>query len=219
VGILARPGPARDFTLDASDHLGHFAANTSMRQASLQTVRHLIDRLDASVKVGEVHAVTSQVKTALCDLIRANDLDIPERYVRPRNDRYARRLLFKNRELGYTAVVMTWGPGQKTALHDHAGLWCVEGVVTGQMNVTRFDLSETVGDRFRFVHVEEVKAGVGSSGALIPPYEYHVLANALPDTPSVTLHVYGGDMNECSIFEPHADGLWTRHPKTLDYDD
>ena len=190
-----------------------------MRQSSLQTVQHLIDRLDASVKIGEVHAVTSHVKTALCDLIRANDLDIPDEFIRPRQDHYARRLLYRNDELGYTAVVMTWGPGQKTCLHDHAGMWCVEGVVLGQMNVTRFDLIETVGDRFRFTQIEEVKAGVGSSGALIPPYEYHVLANALRDETSVTLHIYGGEMDHCSIFEPQGDGLWARCRKPLDYDE
>jgi predicted metal-dependent enzyme (double-stranded beta helix superfamily) len=190
-----------------------------MRQASLQTVQHLIDRLDASVKLGEVHTITSHVKTALCDLIRANDLEIPAAFVRPRADHYARRLLFRNDDLGYTAVVMTWGPGQATALHDHSGMWCVEGVVAGQMNVTRFDLVETLGDRYRFTQVEEVKAGVGSSGALIPPYEYHVLANALADQPSVTLHIYGGEMDHCSIFERQADGLWNKCMKPLGYDD
>jgi len=190
-----------------------------MREASQQTVQHLIDRLDASVKMGEVHAVTSHVKTALCDLIRANDLEIPPAFVRPRADHYARRLLFRNDELGYTAVVMTWAPGQSTGLHDHAGMWCVEGVVLGQMNVTRFDLVEKVGDRFRFTQVEEVKAGVGSSGALIPPYEYHVLSNALHDRPSVTLHIYGGEMKACSVFEPQPDGLWAQRMKKLGYDD
>ena len=37
-------------------------------------------------------------------------------------------------------VVMTWGPGQKTALHDHAGIWCVECVVDGNMEVAQYDL-------------------------------------------------------------------------------
>lgn len=190
-----------------------------MRQAPLQTVRHLIDRLDESVRMGEVHAVTSHVKTALCDLIRANDLEIPEPFARPRDDHYARRLLFRNDELGYTAVVMTWAPGQTTGLHDHSGMWCVEGVVAGQMSVTRFDLVEKVADRYRFAEVEQVKAGVGSSGALIPPYEYHVLANALHDRPSVTLHIYGGEMTRCSLFKPQSDGLWIRTEKNLGYDD
>jgi predicted metal-dependent enzyme (double-stranded beta helix superfamily) len=190
-----------------------------MREASLQTVQHLIDRLDASVKLGEVHAITSHVKTALCDLIRAHDLEIPDQFVRPKQDHYARRLLYRNAELGYTAVVMTWGPGQTTSLHDHSGVWCVEGVVAGRMNVTRFDLVETIGDRFRFTEVEQVKAGVGSSGALIPPYEYHILANALPDQDSVTLHIYGGEMDHCSIFEPLPDGWHTKRVNVLRYDD
>ncbi len=190
-----------------------------MREASLQTVRHLIDRLDASVKLGEVHTVTSHVKTALCDLIRAHDLEIPAPFVRPRADHYARRLLFKNPALGYTAVVMTWAPGQTTMLHDHSGMWCVEGVVAGQMSVTRFDLVERVGEHYRFAEVEQVRAGVGSSGALIPPYEYHVLANALADRDSVTLHIYGGEMDHCNVFEPCAGGLHKCMIKRLDYDE
>ena len=190
-----------------------------MRQASLQTLQHLVDRLDASVRLGEVHTVTSHVKTALCDLIRAHTLEIPDRFCRPHPDRYARRLLHRNEDLGYTAVVMTWGPGQQTNLHDHHGMWCVEGVIAGEMSVTRYDLIENVEGRYRFTLVEEVLAGIGSSGALIPPYEYHVLGNALPDRNSVTLHIYGGEMDRCSIFEPEADGLWRRSEKRLQYDD
>jgi hypothetical protein len=87
------------------------------------------------------------------------------------------------------------------------------------MNVTRFDLVETIGDRFRFTEVEQVNAGVGSSGALIPPYEYHILANALPDQDSVTLHIYGGEMDHCSIFEPLPDGWHTKRVNVLRYDD
>ena len=59
-------------------------------------------------------------------------------------------------------------------------MWCVEGVIAGEMNVTRYDLVDEVDDRYRFTKVEQVRAGIGSSGALIPPYEYHVLGNALP---------------------------------------
>ena len=36
----------------------------------------------------------------------------------------------------------------------------------------------------------------GASGALIPPFEYHVLRNAFSDRVTVTLHVYGGDILE-----------------------
>ena len=56
---------------------------------------------------------------------------LPDRFRVARAEGYARRLLHRNDRLGYTAVVMTWAPGQRTPLHDHAGIWCVEGVVEG----------------------------------------------------------------------------------------
>ena len=52
--------------------------------------------------------------------------------------RYARRLLHRDPAGRYTAIVMTWGPGQGTAVHDHGGLWCVEGVVDGEIAVTQY---------------------------------------------------------------------------------
>ncbi len=74
-------------------------------------------------------------------------------------NRYCRRLLYRDPELGFTAVVMTWGPGQQTALHDHAGIWCVEGVIEGKMEVTRFELLEELeSDLCRFAEREQARA-------------------------------------------------------------
>ena len=117
---------------------------------------------------------------------------------------------------------MTWGPGQRTPLHDHAGIWCVEGVVEGRMDVTQFDLvEESGGDAkagYRFEAKGCVHAAVGSAGCLIPPFEYHVLANALEE-PSITLHVYGGEMTTCHVFEPAGGGRYLRRERALSYND
>src|SRR5687767_5634123 len=102
----------------------------------------LIERLDAAVALGNPDAVTARVKGDLSDLLSRSALQLPEAFWRTRQEGYARRLLHQNPTLGYTAVVMTWAPGQSTPLHDHGGLWCVEGVVDGAMEVTRFDLAE-----------------------------------------------------------------------------
>jgi len=112
--------------------------------------------------------------------------------------------------------VMTWGPGQGTPLHDHAGIWCVEGVVSGQMDVTQFDLVEESNDAYRFEAKGCVHASVGSAGCLIPPFEYHILANAL-ETPSITLHVYGGEMTTCHVFEPAGNDRYVRRERPLSY--
>ena len=113
---------------------------------------------------------------------------------------------------------MTWGPGQGTPLHDHAGIWCVEGVVEGRMDVTQYDLVEhTDADAaYRFEEKGCVHAIVGSAGCLIPPFEYHTLANAL-DRPSITLHIYGGEMTACHVFEPTANGRYVRRERALSY--
>ena len=176
----------------------------------------LIARIDAAVQLGDPDLITQRVKHELQDAIRARTVTLPERFRRVRPEGYARRLLHRNDELGYTAVVMTWGPGQGTPLHDHAGIWCVEGVVEGRMDVTQFDLVEESAEAFRFEAKGCVHAAVGSAGCLIPPFEYHTLANAL-DEPSITLHVYGGEMTTCHVFEPAGDGRFVRRERALSY--
>ena len=184
-------------------------------------VETLIEKLRAAVRLGEPRAITERVKDELEEITAAGGLALPESFYRPLPERYARRLLHHDQELGWSAVVMTWGPGQHTALHDHAGIWCVEGVVEGRMDVTRYELVAEEAEVCRFEERDRVQAGVGSAGALIPPFDYHVLGNALPDRSSLTLHVYGGEMDHCSIFAPVGagpDGRYRRELHTLSYD-
>jgi predicted metal-dependent enzyme (double-stranded beta helix superfamily) len=179
----------------------------------------LIERLNAAVEEPTPDAITRRVKADLEDLLGRGSLELPARFKSPRSDCYARRLLYQDPENRYTAVVMTWGPGQGTPVHDHGGLWCVEGVVEGQMQVTQYDV-RPAGDAFAVTPVgEPIAAGVGSAGRLIPPTDYHVLANARTDAPSITLHVYGGDLTGCRVFTPGADGRYAASIRALSYHD
>ena len=174
-------------------------------------------RLDEAVRAPHVEAIAQQVKGVLQDALR-NGLLLPGEFHVSLPDTYARRLLHRDPDGRYTVVVMTWGPGQKTALHDHAGIWCVECVVDGNMEVSQYDLVSEEAGAFRFEQRNRVVAGRGTAGCLIPPFEYHTLANAAA-TPSVTLHVYGGEMDHCHVFEPAADGSYRRVRKDLAYCD
>ena len=117
----------------------------------------------------------------------------------------------------YTAVVMTWGPGQCTAVHDHGGLWCVEGVVAGAMTVVQYDVQLHTDGTASVTAGSSIHAGVGSAGRLIPPTDYHVLGNALADAASVTLHVYGGSLDDCRVFVPGEDGRYRIEARRLSY--
>jgi predicted metal-dependent enzyme (double-stranded beta helix superfamily) len=179
--------------------------------------RVLKPRLDDAVRDGDPGAIAHKVKEALQETLACEGLDLPSRFRVARPDTYARRLLYRDRDMRYTVVVMTWGPGQGTALHDHAGLWCVECVVDGEMDVTQYDLVTTSGDVFRFERRHQIAAGPGSAGCLIPPYEYHTLANRSQAQSSITLHVYGGEMDHCHVFEPAGDGSYRRVTRQLSY--
>ena len=181
-------------------------------------LRDLIARLDDAVRLSDPETITDRIKGDLEHAIRARAVELPARFHAVKPDGYARRLLHRNDELGYTAVVMTWAPGQQTPLHDHAGIWCVEGVVEGRMDVTQYDLVEESDGEYRFDAKGCVHAAVGSAGCLIPPFDYHVLANA-SDGPSITLHIYGGEMTTCHVFEPAADGRYVRSDRPLSYHD
>ncbi len=186
-------------------------------------VNPLIDRLCEAVRLKDVNAIGERIKNDLESFIPSEGLILPERFRKVKPDSYARRLLYSDPELGFTALVMTWGPGQRTALHDHAGIWCVEGVLEGEMEVIRYELMEEGEDGLcQFAERGAVKATAGTAGALIPPFEHHVLANARPDQASLTLHVYGGEMTHCDIFQPLADtdaGTYRRSTRQLEYDE
>lgn len=186
-------------------------------------VNPLIDRLCEAVRLKDVNAIGERIKNDLESFIPAEGLILPERFRKVKPESYARRLLYSDPELGFTALVMTWGPGQRTALHDHAGIWCVEGVLEGEMEVIRYELMGEEEDGLcRFAERGSVHATAGTAGALIPPFEHHVLANARPDQASLTLHVYGGEMTHCDIFQPVADGdagAYRRCTRQLAYDE
>jgi predicted metal-dependent enzyme (double-stranded beta helix superfamily) len=174
-------------------------------------------RIDRAVSATDTATIAQQVKAALEEALRENRLDLPAPLVAPRADTYARRLLHRDPGGRYTVVVMTWGPGQRTALHDHAGIWCVECVVDGEMDVVQYDLLAEEVAGYRFEPRGCITAGRGTAGCLIPPFEYHTLANHHPDRSSITLHVYGGEMSYCHAFEPADDGLYRKVRRELSY--
>jgi 3-mercaptopropionate dioxygenase len=183
------------------------------------SLTELIDRLNAAVEARTPDAITRRVKADLEDLLGRGAIDLPARYKTPRPDCYARRLLYQDPADRFVAVVMTWGPGQGTPVHDHGGLWCVEGVVEGQMKVTQYDVCRE-GSGFIVTAVgAPIAAGVGSAGRLIPPTDYHVLANAQSAATSITLHVYGGNLTGCRVFTPAADGRYVESTRALSYHD
>ena len=183
--------------------------------------RELLRRLDEAVARHAGRALLDAVKDVLVALVRGQSLSLDPALLVPDRDRYARRLLHRDPTGRYAVVVMVWGPGQGTPLHDHAGLWCVECVYHGELRITSYEPVGAVpgaetGGTVAFRRASAVTAGVGEAGALIPPFEYHVMENESPER-AVSIHVYGGEMAGCNIFVPVETGRYRQERRVLTY--
>ena len=180
--------------------------------------RKLIDAIDDAVGKDCDRALTDCLRNALCCLIRDDEVRLPDCVYHAGSDHYLRRELYTSDVHGYNVVAMTWGPGQGTPIHDHDGLWCVEGVWDGQLEITQYDLRERDDQRCRFTPVGTLQAGAGSAGSLIPPHEYHSIRNPSDDAVAVSLHIYKRAMTCCSVFAPVGEEWYRRDVKSLALD-
>ena len=182
-----------------------------------ERVDELVRRLDQAMEAHDDEGRCRNVKRVLTEMLGSGTPFLDPRFLAPTPNVYARRLLHRDPQGRYTAVVMVWDQGQGTPLHDHAGMWCVECVYQGKIRVTSYSVhgGDPETGVVQFEKEKVVHAGPGEAGALIPPFEYHVLENAI-DTPAITIHVYGGEMTYCHTFTP-VDGGWKRGYKELSY--
>jgi len=170
---------------------------------------------DAVTRGRKVPQKVDNVRNALVSCLRTPDF-LPDSALKPDlSVPYARRLL--HRDPQFSIVGMVWAPNQETPIHDHSGVWCVEGVYRGCISVTRYDMLWKSGEVAHFVPHSSLRQEKGCAGSLIPPVEYHTIANDCYETPAITVHIYGGEMSSCRVFLPREDGDWDITRRQLSY--
>lgn len=180
--------------------------------------RDLITAIEDAVGLSDADAIAEDVKQGLCRMISSPGFRLPAALLEPAEDHYARRLVYRDPDGRFSVVAMTWGVGQGTPLHDHCGLWCVEGVCYGRIRIEQYAHRERRGDQDRFRLEEVMTSEVGGAGCLIPPHEHHRILNDREDDVAVTLHIYGGDMASCNVFLPVSGEWYRRERHGLEFD-
>ena len=178
--------------------------NKEVMATDIATRNELIQLLDKAVREQEMKGCCYAVKEALEHVVHSGKEFIDESFMEPAGDKYARRLVYLDPDGRYSVLAMVWDSGQGTALHDHAGMWCVECVYRGKILVTSYSHDREDGDRHWFTKENQIVAGVGEAGALIPPFDHHTIENPYPEK-AVTIHVYGGEMTWADCFLPEQD--------------
>jgi predicted metal-dependent enzyme (double-stranded beta helix superfamily) len=195
---------------------GHGPADFSV--SAFRGRDRLIAAVDAAMTSGDAERITADLQLALQEAITDSRIELPECVHRPVSDHYARRPLYHSREHGYSVIAMSWGPGQGTPLHDHDAMWCVEGVWLGELEITRYELLECAGERWRFRRHAALRGGCGSAGSLIPPHEYHTLRNASDQALAISVHVYEAPMERSAVFDPLGGDWYQRRIQALQAD-
>lgn len=175
------------------------APTTATTRYSLPEYVHdlgaLLDRRPAlPVIIREASALTRK----LC----ADDRWLDERHRTATADTYSRHLLHKDPNNRFIVLSLVWLPGQATPIHDHS-CWGVMGLLENSLEEICYNRLDD-GSRPDFAELEQSRGtdvGPGSVAYLLPPYEeIHRIGN-VSGKPTVSVHVYGRDLDEVNVFD------------------
>ncbi|GAB2561149.1 cysteine dioxygenase family protein [Dyella jejuensis] len=128
---------------------------------------------------------------------------------------YRRIPLAVRADLGYEALLIVWPPGYATPVHDHDDLWGMEFVLDGVLEVEAFDLAS--GAQPQLVSREVSVLGIGDYVAFTHAGYAHRCRNLSSNRPTLSLHVYGGELNSYRSFRQDEDRwIATTHPTIRD---
>jgi hypothetical protein len=108
---------------------------------------------------------------------------------------------------GYEALLIVWPPGHATPIHDHDGLWGIEFVLDGALEVEAFSLS--LRDTPHLVSQGATILGVGDHTAFSDADYAHRCRNLSQRLPTLSLHVYGGELDTYRSFHQQDGDCWT----------
>ena len=126
------------------------------------------------------------------------------------HDGYRQHLLHVSPCRRLSIVALVWLPGQRTPIHDHVS-WCVVGVYEGRERETRYRAVEVDGER-RLEPVGSIEANPGHVEVIVPSVEDIHSVTAVADGPTISIHVYGADIESrgTSIYRRFDD--WPVQP-------
>ncbi len=132
----------------------------------------------------------------------ASDRWLEERFREASADSYRRHLLHRDPQNRFIVLSLVWMPGQATPIHDHS-CWGVMGVLDNSLEEIGYDRLDD-GSRADFAELKQSRGadvGRGSVAYLLPPYEeIHRIAN-VSSKPTISIHIYGRDLDEVNVFD------------------
>lgn len=156
-------------------------------------MRKLVDEAD-----GDEAIILRQGKDQLAELVRHDDW-LPQAFAKADSECYQQNLLYCDPLERFCVVSFVWGPGQETPIHDHT-TWGLVGMLRGAELSQSYQL---VDDKPVAGETERLEPG---EVVMVSPTvgDIHRVQNAFDDRPSISIHVYGGNIGaiERNVFPP-----------------
>jgi predicted metal-dependent enzyme (double-stranded beta helix superfamily) len=164
------------------------------RHDPLDPIRPLRDFVVGMTRLVERTAdeptLLAQGRELLAALI-ADDRWLPEAFAQAEPGTYRQYLLHCDPLERFSVVSFVWGPGARTPVHDHT-VWGLVGLMRGA-ELCREYARQGTGPVVE--HGGEHRLEPGMIEAVSPTVgDWHVVANAVPDATSVSIHVYGANI-------------------------
>lgn len=121
---------------------------------------------------------------------------------------YRRHLIASGADQSYTALLIAWPPGHRTPLHNHNGLWGIELVIDGALAIEEF-VKGSDNREDALEHQRTLILGIGDATAFSGPGYIHSCRNLSAQRMALSLHVYGGVLDEYSTFHTSTLGQYT----------
>lgn len=175
---------------------------TAPARTNIARLRGFVTSLAELLNATRVEAEILETGTKLLAKLVAHDDWLPDAFARPHPDRYQQYLLHADARERFSVVAFVWGPGQGTPIHDHR-VWGLVGVLRGREQSERYHrradgtlAGEGAGPVLHPGDVEAVSPRIG---------DIHRVWNAA-DTPSISIHVYGGNIGAVRRATLREDG-------------
>lgn len=133
------------------------------------------------------------------------------RFVCFESDRYTRNLVARNAH--FELIVLCWGAGQKSPIHDHQGQRCWMGVLEGQLVETQYRTPRAGVSQPLVVKGQQVFER-GNVAFITDDIALHDIGG-LNGKSAVSLHLYAGPIAACRLYDPLTGRVTT---KVLEYD-
>jgi 3-mercaptopropionate dioxygenase len=155
---------------------------------------------DAQELIDDPHAIGARLE----ELLAQDGWLAPEHRV-PDAESYRQHLLHVSPDRRLSIVALVWLTGQRTPIHDHVA-WCIVGVYEGRERETRFRAVEADGQRW-LEQAGSVDALAGHVEVIVPSEEDIHAVTAVGAGPTISIHVYGADIERLgsSIYQRFDD--------------